>query len=82
MLECGHSSLEVIPAKVLTGEFGAQELETNRLGLELRVYSYRPTGLPTLVWAKVVDSEIYAIVSGSSVAAVEAVEAKGLVREQ
>jgi hypothetical protein len=46
------------------------------------VYSYRPTGLPTLVWAKVVDSEIYAIVSGCSVAAVEAVEAKGLVREQ
>lgn len=32
---------------------------SNRFGLELLVYSYKPTGLPTLVWAKVVDKEIW-----------------------
>lgn len=34
------------------------EGQTDRLGLALRTYSYRPTGLPTLVWAKVVEREI------------------------
>ena len=29
-----------------------------RLGFELLVYSYAPTGLPTPVWAKVVEREI------------------------
>lgn len=37
---------------------------SNRFGLELLVYSYIPTGLPTLVWAKVVDKEIWSGVSG------------------
>ncbi|KAL1862692.1 hypothetical protein VTK73DRAFT_6682 [Phialemonium thermophilum] len=32
-----------------------------RLGLLLRLYSYSPTGLPTLVWAKVVDREMGSI---------------------
>jgi len=31
----------------------------SRLGLEDREYSYSPTGFPTLVWANVVESEIY-----------------------
>ena len=35
---------------------------SNRFGLELLVYSYIPTGLPTLVWAKVVDKEIWSCV--------------------
>ena len=30
----------------------------DRFGLELLVYSYAPTGLPTPVWANVVDREI------------------------
>ena len=31
----------------------------SRFGFELRMYSYAPNGLPILVWAKVVESEIY-----------------------
>ena len=30
----------------------------SRLGFEDREYSYAPTGLPTAVWAKVVEREI------------------------
>lgn len=60
MFEGCDSLFEVIPGAVLITAtiavlFG---FATDRLGLELRVYSYRPTGLPTLVWAKVVDREI------------------------
>lgn len=46
------SLLEVISGAGLMIAVTARLLEgaaTNRLGLELRVYSYRPTGLPTLV---------------------------------
>lgn len=36
------------------GKTGVKDL----FGLELLVYSYAPTGLPTPVWAKVVEREI------------------------
>lgn len=34
-------------------------------GFELLLYSYKPTGLPTLVWAKVVDKDIWSYVRNS-----------------
>lgn len=37
----------------------------NLFGFELLVYSYKPTGFPTPVWAKVVEREIWSHVRNS-----------------
>jgi hypothetical protein len=60
MLEGCDGLLEVIALVVLVlAPSLILRVKTYRLGLELRVYSYKPTGLPTLVWAYVVDKEIW-----------------------
>jgi hypothetical protein len=65
VLEGSDGLLEVVTRSVLElrnffewSLSSNQGAVTDRLGLALRVYSYRPTGLPTLVWAKVVEREI------------------------
>lgn len=59
VLESCDCLLEVIPAGMSVPYLTIPKPSTtDRFGLALRAYSYSPTGLPTLVWAKVVDSEI------------------------
>lgn len=61
MLKGGDGLLEVVPVAVAVSTTCARSVsgaEAYLFGLELLVYSYSPTGLPTDVWAKVVEREI------------------------
>jgi hypothetical protein len=58
MLERSDCFLKVVAGDALVLNDCNIVAETYRFGFEDREYSYSPTGFPTLVCAKVVDSEI------------------------
>ena len=67
MLESCYCFFKIVPVEFVNidSERVIANVPKYLFGFELLTYSYAPTGFPTLVWAKVVESDIWAHVNRS-----------------